>query len=202
MVNPNNEQKDNSAQALTIGNIPNEPQIWNAIQRIVRTISRAISVIAVVALIALVIIICIDVIGGKFFDSPFPGFTGVLGIAQLLAISFAMGLTFFAGHHIKVELVLNRFPQRTQAVVNALTNLLGFILFVLIVWRMIALAVSFQESGQVLDTVYIPLYPFVYATALAFIPVCLGLLVDFVKSLNTVIRKSSNPKIGPQSLSD
>jgi hypothetical protein len=87
MVNPNNEQKDNSAQALTIGNIPNEPQIWNAIQRIVRTISRAISVIAVVALIALVIIICIDVIGGKFFDSPFPGFTGVLGIAQLLAIT-------------------------------------------------------------------------------------------------------------------
>lgn len=197
MVNPNNAQKGKSAPAPITDSIPNEPQIWKAIQRVIRTISSAISVIAVVTLIALIIIICMDVIGGKFFDSPFPGFTGVLGMAQLLTISFAMGLTFFAGHHIKVELVLNRFSHRTQAVVNSFTNLLGFILFVLIVWRMFALAVSFEESGQVLDTVYIPIYPFIYATALAFIPVCLGLLVDFVKSLNTVIRKSSKPEIGP-----
>lgn len=195
MVKNNDDAQDKPIEAVNdapiSGDTSNDSPTLKTLERIVQTISKAIFSVSVVALAALIIIICIDVIGGKFFDSPVPGFAGVLGIAQLLVISFAMGTTFFTGHHIKVELILNRCPPRLQAVVNALTSLMGFMLFVLIIWQLVALGMSFQASGQVLDTVFIPLHPFVYATAFAFLPVCLGLFLDFIKALRGAAHKGS-----------
>jgi hypothetical protein len=51
------------------------------------------------------------------------------------------------------------------------------------------LAYAFQISGEYSMTAYIPYYPFVYALALAFIPVCLVFLVELFKSLKQKAEK-------------
>jgi hypothetical protein len=58
-----------------------------------------------------------------------------------------------------------------------------------IIWRVCVLGYSFQTSGEYSMTAYIPYYPFVYALALAFIPVCLVLLVELFKSLKQKAEK-------------
>lgn len=169
--------------------LPRPSGIWGWGESITRNMSRATSVVGIIGLIMLVLFTVIDVLGSKVFSRPFPGYTGVTELAELTAMSFAMGITFLAGQHIKVEIIIRRFPPRAQAAVNSFISLLGLLLFVLIVWRMVILGMSFQASGEVVDQIYIPLYPFPYAVALAFVPVSLALLYQLGNSLRRMVRR-------------
>ncbi len=164
-------------------------EIWGKFDTVVKKTSRYTAAIGVIAVMILVLVIVMDVVGSKVLHAPVPGSVGVLGFVQLIAISFGMGATYLAGMHIKIEIILNRFPKRSQEVVNTLVYLLGFLLFVLIVWRMLVLARSFQSSGEVLDQILIPMYPIVYAVAIAFVPVCLALFYQLGNSINRMVRK-------------
>ncbi|OGO18916.1 MAG: hypothetical protein A2144_05240 [Chloroflexi bacterium RBG_16_50_9] len=168
---------------------PSGTGIWGRFEGIIRDLSRALSVIGIFGIAMLVLITAVDVLGSKLFNHPFPGFTGVTELAQLIAMSFGMGIAFLGGHHIKVEIVMHRLPAKTQAVIGSFVNLLGFALFVLMVWQLIILGRSFQVSREVVDQIYLPLYPFPYAIALALLPVCLALLFNFGNSIRRVVRR-------------
>jgi len=135
------------------------------------------------AMLLIMVITCIDVLGAKLFLSPLLGAIDMVMLCQIVAISFSAAMALILGRHIQVEFFFNLLPRRTQMVVNSLVLLLSLGLFIVIIWRLCALGRSFQSSGEYSATAYIPLYPFAYAVALAFIPVCLILLLEFIKSL-------------------
>ena len=139
--------------------------------------------IALAAMLLIMVITCLDVIGSKIFKTPIFGALDIVMLAQIVVISFAAGITLIAGRHIKVESFFYYLPQRSHAVFNSIVPLIGFILFVIIIWRLCLLGYSFQASGEYSMTAYIPYYPFAYGMALACVPVCLALLLEFLKSL-------------------
>lgn len=162
--------------------------IWRPFANIVKGMSSALSVIGVIGIVALISATTIDVIGSKVFNHPLRGFVGITEVSQLIAMSFGMGITFLGGHHIKVELLTRRLRPRAQAVMGSLISFLGLALFGLIIWRMAALARSFQVANEVIDQIYIPWYPFLYGMAIAFVPVFLALLFDCANYLNRAVR--------------
>jgi TRAP-type C4-dicarboxylate transport system permease small subunit len=170
------------------GALPPFSAAWKMLARVSRLTSRLTSAVGIFGLTMLILFTVIDVLGSKVFSRPFPGYTGVTELAELIAMSFAMGVTFLAGQHIKVEILLSRIPRRAGAIVSSFTNLLAFALFVLIVWRLVVLGLSFQTSGEVVDQINIPLYPFPYLMALALVPVCLALLYNLGNSLHRLVR--------------
>jgi TRAP-type C4-dicarboxylate transport system permease small subunit len=110
-------------------------------------------------------------------------------LAQLVAISFAAGITMIEGRHIQVEFFVNILPRRLQYIIDSIVLFLGLALFSAIIWRVCVLGYSFQTSGEYSATIYIPYYPFAYGIALASIPVWLILLVQFLKSLAKSVNK-------------
>jgi len=137
----------------------------------------------------LIAVTTIDIVGSKAFNQPLTGSLGLIRLAQLTAISFGMGITFLDGDHVKVEMLSRRLPPKVQATMSSLVNFLGFMLFFLIIWQMISLGRSFQISGEMIDELYIPWYPFIYATVVAFVPVCLALLLELGNSLSRVVKR-------------
>ena len=135
------------------------------------------------ALLVMMVITCIDVVGAKVFHWRLLGAIDMVMLAQIVAISFAAGMTLILGRHVQVEFFFNLLPRRAQKVVNSFVLLLGLGLFITVIWRLCVLGYSFQTSGEYSPTAYIPLYPFAYSIALASIPVCLVLLKEFLKSL-------------------
>ena len=131
----------------------------------------------------MMVVTCIDVVGSKVFRWPLPGSIDMVQLAQTVAIAFAASMALILGRHIRVEFFVDLLPRRVQAVINSVILLLGLGLFIVIIWRLCVLGYSFQTSGEYSMTAYIPYYPFAYGMALAFIPVCLVLLVKFLKSL-------------------
>jgi TRAP-type C4-dicarboxylate transport system permease small subunit len=135
------------------------------------------------ALLLMMVVTCIDVVGSKFFRLPLLGAIDIVQLSQIVAISFAASMAQLLGRHIQVEFVYKLMPQKAQAVLDSVVPLLGLGLFSVVVWRLFELGRLFQTTGEYTATAYIPLYPFAYALGFACIPMCMVLLMEFLKSL-------------------
>ena len=158
-------------------------------ERINRRLSQVFQWIGFAGLLVMMVITCVDVVGAKVFKMPVLGSIDIVMLCQIVAISFACGMTLIVGRHIQVEFFFPFLPRPVQRVVNSIIHLLGFGLFLVIIWRLFVLGYSFQNSGEYSMTIYIPYYPFAYGIAFACIPVCLILLVEFFKSLKKEVEK-------------
>jgi TRAP-type C4-dicarboxylate transport system permease small subunit len=152
-------------------------------ERFNRRLSGWCEWLGLAAMLLMMVITCIDVVGAKVFRWRLLGAIDIVMLSQIVAIAFAASMALILGRHIRVEFFFNLLPRRAQAVINSCVLLLGLGLFILIIWRLCVLGYSFQTSGEYSATAYIPLYPFAYGIALASIPVCLVLLLEFLKSL-------------------
>ena len=146
-------------------------------------------VIGIAGLLLMVLITGIDVVGAKLFTWRLLGALDIVMLSQIVAIAFAAACTLIVGRHVRVEFLVSRLPQRVQAVIDSIVSILGLGLFILIIWRLIALGYSFQTAGEATATIYIPLYPFAYGIAFASIPVCLVFIADLVKSLAMAVKR-------------
>ena len=158
-------------------------------QRFSRLISGLMEWVGIVAYLLIMVITCVDVVGAKLFRIPVFGSIDMVMLAQLLAISFAASITLIVGRHVQVEFFALLLPKRLQVIIDCIVHLLGFALFLLIVWRLFVFGYSFQEGGEETATAYIPLFPFVYCAAVACIPVCLVFLHHFIESIIKVVKE-------------
>jgi TRAP-type C4-dicarboxylate transport system permease small subunit len=165
------------------------PGMWEQYGNLTRTISRAISIIGMLGLFALVIFTVIEVLGSKLLDRPIPGYTGIIELCQLIVISFAMGITYVGGHHITIELLKGRLPRRLEKTMYSVIQFLGLVLFILIIWRLILMGNAFLKSNEVVDQIFIPLYPFPYAMAVAMAPICLILIYELGNSIRGMVNR-------------
>ena len=153
------------------------------LERFNRRLSDWFQWIGLAALLLMMVLTCVDVVGAKVFKMPVPGSIDMVMLCQIMAISFAASMTLITGRHIQVEFFFPLFPRLAQRVITPIIHLLGLGLFIVIIWRLYLLGYSFQTTGEYSMTIYIPYYPFAYGVAFAIIPVCLVLLVEFLKSL-------------------
>jgi TRAP-type C4-dicarboxylate transport system permease small subunit len=131
----------------------------------------------------------VDVIGIKLFNRPIPGGIEVVAFLGVVVTAFAIAYTQFLRGHIQVEFVVMRLPQRAQSVIAAFVALLGLVLFILLAWQSVEYGLSLAAKGTVSMTQRIPFYPFVHAVAFCCIPVCLLLLVEFIRSVMKAVKR-------------
>ena len=154
-----------------------------------RRISEWFEWVGLAAMLAMMVITCFDVVGAKVFKAPILGALDIVQLCQIVAIAFAASMALIVGRHIQVEFFFDLLPRRVQAVISPIILLMVLLFFIVIIWQIGVLGYSFQTSGEYTATAYIPLYPFAYGIALAFIPVCLALLLDFLKSFKQKAEK-------------
>ena len=145
--------------------------------------------IGLAAILLMMTITCIDVVGAKVFHWRLFGAIDIVMLSQIVAIAFAASMVLIVGRHIQVEFLITRFPKLVQAVINSIILLLGLGLFGVIIWQLCILGYSFQTSGEHSATAAIPYYPFAFGIALASIPVWLGLLIEFLKTIRRIAQK-------------
>lgn len=147
-----------------------------------RKLSMVIEWVGLLAIVLMMMITTVDVLGAKLFRQPVFGALDIMMIAQLIAMSFAAAIALILDRHVQVDFFVMLLPARVQAAVDCFVNLLGFFLFALVVWRLCIYGYDLQTGGEVSSTARIPFYPFAYAAAFAFIPVCLVYICGFLSS--------------------
>lgn len=158
------------------------------LERITQWLSRWFNWVAAGGVVAMMLLTTADVIG-RSFRRPIPGTFEIIGFLCVVVVAFAIAYTQILRGHISVEIVVSRLPQRAQGIIGSIMCLLGLGLFILLAWQSIGLARDVWVSGWVSPTEKIPFFPFIYGIALACVPICLVLLVEFLKSLAKAVRK-------------
>ena len=129
----------------------------------------------------------VDVLLRYVFNSPVPGATELIEFMMGIVVTFSVAYTAYKKSHIGVDLVIERFPEKTRKLLACCASFLAFGLFVLICWQTILLIFEDYHSHLTSAVLYLPVYPFTAAVALGLIVLCLVLLVEFLSHLGEVV---------------
>lgn len=165
------------------------------LEKFANSSSNWLNWVAGIGLVGMLCLTVADIIGIKLaqlgvpFFRPIPGGIEVVAFLGVVVTGFAIAYTQILRGHIQVEFVVMRLPQRMQAAIASFVWLLSLGLFALLAWQSIEYGLSLQAEGTVSMTQRIPFYPFVHAIAFCCIPVCLVLLVEFLRSVTKAVKK-------------
>jgi len=133
--------------------------------------------IALAGLTIMLGLITVDIVGAKIFKQPIPGAMDLTSLLGLVVIAFSVAQTQVMNRHITVDFLTLRLPKHLRVLVRSISTLLCILFFVVIIWRAFMHAYDMQILGDASLTVKIPLAPFAYGLAIAFIPMLLILLI-------------------------
>jgi TRAP-type C4-dicarboxylate transport system permease small subunit len=121
-----------------------------------------------------------DVLGRYLFNSPIIGTKEISSILVVGIVVLGWARTQARGAQINVTLIISRFSQSAQAKINFITTFLSLILFSLIVWQSIKVAIRLWESERLVNILLIPLAPFQLIVTLGALILCLEFIIELV----------------------
>ncbi len=127
-------------------------------------VSQVLRKCGAVCLVGMSVLTCVDVVG-RFFKHPVFGSVELVSFMGVLVVALALPFTHQSNGHIGVELIVRKLSARKRALIDACTGLLGFVLFVLISWRMVVYGIIMKQSGQVSMNLQLPEYLIVLIVA-------------------------------------
>ena len=143
-------------------------------------LSRIAGYLATGVLGLLMLLTVANVILRDFFDKPIMGTPELSEFMMVLVVFLALAWCAITRKHVKVELIVNRFSPRIQAILNGITLLLALGVFVVITWQ------SALESMAVYDTtslLRIPHTPFYWIMTFGLGLFCLSILVLIIENI-------------------
>ncbi|MBW1675219.1 MAG: TRAP transporter small permease [Deltaproteobacteria bacterium] len=152
-------------------------QLGNSFQAWVYRISKAMNRIASGVLFFMMLLTIADVFLRKVFSQSILGTVEVTEFMMVILLFFAVTQTEILDGHVKVDLIMSRFGERTQAMTDMITQFVCFLLFGLFTWSTLVYAAKMRASGEVSQDLWLPVYPFIYVVALGCALLALSLLI-------------------------
>jgi len=144
--------------------------------------------VASVTLFCMMFLTIADVFLRKVFSSSILGTVEVTEFLMLILVFFALSQTEVLNGHVKVDLVMGRFSERTQAIVDMMTQVICFLLFGLFTSSALVYSEKMREAAEVSQDLWIPKYPFVYVVVVGCAILSLALLIKFFMALAKIVK--------------
>ena len=161
----------------------------DSLSRVVRLISGAIHSVGIGVLAVMMLLTASDVILRYVFNRGIPGSFELTEYMMAIVVAFGLAYCAVKKGHVKVDLVVARFPQRAQAIIDSVTGLLGLGLFSFITWQC-CIYIKVQFASKIASSVlYIPAFPFVAVVAFGSALLTLVLLADFLDFLSRTVKR-------------
>ena len=152
-------------------------QVHRSFESWVHPISKIVNRIASGVLFCMMLLTIADVFLRKVFSQSILGTVEVTEFMMVILLFFALAQTEVLNGHVRVDLIMSRFGERTQTLVDTITQLVCFLLFGLFTWSTLVYAAKMRASGEVSQDLWLPVYPFIYVVALGCALLALSLLI-------------------------
>ena len=129
----------------------------------------------------MMLLTAMDVLLRYIFNQPISGALELTECMMLIVVAFGIAYCAVQKGHVRVELAIERLPQRTQSIINSFTYLLSIGLFSLITRQCIVYMKMMLDDKLTSAVLLIPVFPFVALLTLGMAMFVLTLLVDFIK---------------------
>lgn len=143
-------------------------------------LSEWMDIVAVAALTFMMSLTMADVIL-RSVSRPIIGTYEIVGLSSAIAIGFAVPFTSWKRGHVFMDFVVDKLPQGRRNVLMVSTRLMVILLFIFIGTNLFMLAREYYVSGEVSQTIRMPIYPFIYAVGFACFVECYVIFCDILK---------------------
>jgi TRAP-type mannitol/chloroaromatic compound transport system permease small subunit len=96
-------------------------------------------------------------------------------------VFFAWPYTQSVDGNVKVDAFFRGFRPRVQSTVGVLSSLIALLVFAIMAWQATVKALESMGSGEIVDVIGIPVYPFQFFVAVGVSALCLQLMIDVVR---------------------
>jgi TRAP-type C4-dicarboxylate transport system permease small subunit len=163
-------------------------QLQQGFESWIYPISKVTNRVASVALFCMMFLTIADVFLRKVFSRSILGTVEVTEFLMLILVFFALAQTEVLNGHVKVDLVMGRFSERTQAAVDMITQVICFLLFGLFTSSALVYSEKMREAAEVSQDLWLPLYPFVYVVVAGCAILSLALFIKFLMALAKIVK--------------
>jgi TRAP-type C4-dicarboxylate transport system permease small subunit len=161
----------------------------HAFEQIVDRLSAVLKWIGGLSLAGMMLITCLDVVL-RAAGQPQYGMVEGVSLLAVLVLASALPITQRDRGHVALDMLVRRFSDRTSAVVDAAGQAVACGLFAVVSWQCWLYAASMAATGQVSQSLELPLHWLVRAVSLAFAILCLALLADIAASIRRAMRNA------------
>jgi TRAP-type C4-dicarboxylate transport system permease small subunit len=157
--------------------------------RVIEVMSEVSGVVAVAVLVCMMMLTVSDVCLRYFFNNPIMASSEYT--EYMMVIVGFLGLAWCAvkGMHIKVELIVGRFPERGQAVINVINAILVIGVCALIGSQSLSEGFIAKQMGRASDITDIPHHPFYWVIVFGYALLFLVMLNILVQNVIKLVRK-------------
>ena len=151
-------------------------------------ISKILSRAASVILFSMMLLTIADVFLRTVFSRPILGALEMTEFMMVGVVFFSLAQTEILNRHVKVDLLMSRLGERTQGLIDMITQFVCFLLFGAITWSTLVYSKEMRASGEVSQDLWVPIYPFVYIVAVGCALLSLKLLIKFLVAFIKMVR--------------
>lgn len=157
-----------------------ESQKKSKLNQVILQVSRIMASVGAVSLFVMMAITVIDVGGREIFLKPFNGAFELVGMMLIIAGSFGIAYCQVIKLHIRIGLVVDKFPKRLRNLCWILTLLIGGGMCGLIGWQGLLKMIDLLTStlGNKSDTLGLPIWPFMMVMTIGFLWACFVFLAE------------------------
>ena len=155
----------------------------NFIDRCLAPLSAVAGTIGAGVIAVMMLLTVSDVVGRRAFNQPVYG-AYELSEFMMVIVGF-LGLAWCAlkGMHIKVQVIVSRFSERTQAIFDTVNNIIVLGVCALIASQLFKETLVMREKGYASDLTDIPYYPFYFIAGFGYFLLFLVMISLLVQSI-------------------
>lgn len=124
----------------------------------------------------------------RLFNHVIPGSIELSELMIVVAASFALGYAALAKSHVDVKIIVEKFPERLQAIIETITSFLAMGTWAIIAYASTIIMIERWHS-EVTDMLEVPHAPFRLILFIGLILVALVYLVDMILALRKAVKK-------------
>jgi TRAP-type C4-dicarboxylate transport system permease small subunit len=157
-------------------------------QKISERLTAFFNVVASVALLVAMATVCINVIGRAFFGVPLLGTVEIVGLSGVFLIPLAMGTTEKRRRHLEVEMLADKFSEKSQnRYFGIWTSLLCLVTVGFITWGgILQFDDALTRPDMVTPVLRLPKAPFIMAWIIG----CCFLIVYLAEHFIEILSRS------------
>lgn len=148
--------------------------------KILDSLSRWMGYVSAVVIGLLMLLVVADVCGRYFFNSPIMGASELACFLMIIIVFPALAWAALTDKHVKVDILVSRFPPRVQAIFSSAALLITLGIFAIMTWRS---ALESMATNNVTSLIRLPHAPFYWIMTAGLAVFCLSIVALVIKSV-------------------
>jgi len=145
-------------------------------------------IISGIGLLALMFVMAGDVLGRYLLNRPIPGAYELVEYLMAIIVPFSVAYSAAQKCHVGVDILVERLPRRTRAVVDIITEFITIILVGFLIWQGWVGFFEAQSSSIKSAVLQIPNSPFLLAVPIGFMAFIVFMLTNIFETIREALK--------------